>query len=491
MRKTNRAITTVTLALSLFLAALEMTVVSTAMPTVVGELGGIEHYAWVFTAYLLAATITVPVYGKLADLYGRKPIFLFGVGLFLLGSTCSGLSNSIGALIGFRALQGLGAGAMQPIALTIIGDIFTVKQRTKVQGAFSGVWGLAGLVGPLTGGLLVKHLSWRWVFFINIPFALLVIALLVTSFHEHIARKEHSLDWSGAGLLIVGVLTLLLGVQGNISLILALPLAAAFLALFLWVERRALEPVLPFQLFKIREIAISAAAGALFSAAMFGAITYVPLFVQGVLGGTPTQAGGMITPMIVAWPVCSMISGRLLTRMAFRPLIVGGLLVASLGNLLMALVLKAGSPLFIAQIAMALFGAGLGFAATSLLIAVQTSVGWELRGVATASNMFFRTIGGTVGIGVMGGVLVGQLTRDPSVPIEAANALLGPEHGRGLSAEVLRVLGSGLESGLSMNFWIMFAFASSAFLAALFFPRKRRAVADPAQSLNPAGGEAM
>jgi len=186
-----------------------------------------------------------------------------------------------------------------------------------------------------------------------------------------------------------------------------------------------------------------------------------------------------------------MISGRLLTRMAFRPLIVGGLLVASLGNLLMALVLKAGSPLFIAQIAMALFGAGLGFAATSLLIAVQTSVGWELRGVATASNMFFRTIGGTVGIGVMGGVLVGQLTRDPSVPIEAANALLGPEHGRGLSAEVLRVLGSGLESGLSMNFWIMFAFASSAFLAALFFPRKRRAVADPAQSLNPAGGEAM
>jgi len=491
MRKTNRAITTVTLALSLFLAALEMTVVSTAMPTVVGELGGIEHYAWVFTAYLLAATITVPVYGKLADLYGRKPVFLFGVGLFLLGSTFSGLSNSIGALIGFRALQGLGAGAMQPIALTIIGDIFTVKERAKVQGAFSGVWGLAGLVGPLTGGLLVKYLSWRWGFFINIPFALAVIVLLITSFHEQITRKEHSLDWLGAGLLMVAVLALLLGVQGNISLAFALPLAGAFLTVFFWVERRALEPVLPLQLFKIPEIAISGAAGAFFSAAMFGAITYVPLFVQGVLGGTPTQAGGMITPMIVAWPICSIIAGRLVTRIAFRPVIVGGLLVASFGNLMMAMVLKAGSSLFIAQVAMALFGAGLGFAATSLLIAVQTSVGWELRGVATASNMFFRTIGGTVGIGMMGGVLVGQLTRDSSVPIEAANALLGPEHGRSLSADMLRILGSGLESGLSMNFWIMFAFASAAFLAALFFPRKRRAVADPTQSLSTASGEAI
>jgi len=487
MHKTNRAITTVTLALSLFLAALEMTVVSTAMPTVVGDLGGIEHYAWVFTAYLLAATITVPVYGKLADLYGRKPVFLFGVGLFLVGSTLSGLSRSMGALVASRALQGLGAGAMQPIALTIIGDIFTVKQRAKVQGAFSGVWGLAGLIGPLAGGLLVKYLSWRWVFFINIPFGVVVIALLVTSFHEQITRREHSLDWWGAALLMLGVLALLLGVQGNISLGLSLPLAVFLLLLFAWVESRSAEPVLPLQLFKIPEIAISAAAGAFFSAAMFGAITYVPLFVQGVLGGSPTQAGGMITPMIVAWPVCSIISGRLVTRVPFRPLIVAGLLLASLGTLTMAMALKAGSSLLMAQLAMAVFGAGLGFAATSLLIAVQTSVGWELRGVATASNMFFRTIGGTVGIGLMGGVLVSRLTQDLAVPIEAANSLLGPEHGRSLSAEVLKVLASGLESGLSTNFWIMFAFAWAAFLCALFFPRGRKAVAGPSTGLSPAG----
>ncbi len=472
MRQTHRGVTTVALALSLFMSALELTVVSTAMPTVVGEVGGIEHYAWVFTAYLLAATVTVPIYGKLADLYGRKPVMLFGIGLFLAGSVASGLSGTIHALIVFRALQGLGAGAMQPIALTIIGDIYTLEQRARVQGAFSGVWGLAGLIGPLAGGLIVKYLSWRWVFFINVPFGLLVIVLLATRFHEKVGRREHSLDWLGAGLLAAGVLALLTGVQQTLPLAVAFPVAGFLLVLFVWVERRAREPVLPLRIFEIREIAIGSGAGALFSGAMFGAITYVPLFVQGVLLGTPTQAGGMITPMIVAWPACSMISGRLLTRVGFRPLIAGGFLLASVGCLLMALLLKPNSSMLIPQIAMGVFGAGLGFAATALLIAVQTSVGWELRGVATASNMFFRTIGGALAIGAMGGVLAARLARDPLIPIQAANALLGPDHGRSLSPDVLRMLGGQLESGLVTNFWIIFALALAAFVTSLFFPER-------------------
>ncbi len=470
MRKTHRGVTTVALALSLFMAALELTVVSTAMPTVVGEVGGIEHYAWVFTAYLLAATVTLPIYGKLADLYGRKPVLLFGIGFFLAGSVASGLSGTIHALIIFRAIQGLGAGAMQPIALTIIGDIYTLEQRARVQGAFSGVWGLAGLIGPLAGALIVKYLSWRWVFFINVPFGLLVIALLATRFHEEVGRREHSLDWLGAGLLAAGVLALLAGVQQTLPPAVAFPLAVFLLVLFVWVERRAREPVLPLRIFKIPEIAIAAGAGALFSGAMFGAITYVPLFVQGVLSGTPTQAGGMITPMIVAWPMCSLISGRLLTRVGFRPLIVGGFFLAAFGNLLMALLLKPNSSMLIPQIAMGVFGAGLGFASTALLIAVQTSVGWELRGVATASNMFFRTIGGTLASGAMGGVLAARLTRDPQIPVQAANALLGPDHGRSLSPDVLRMLGGQLEAGLVINFWIIFGLAFAAFVTALFFP---------------------
>ncbi|WNG58324.1 MFS transporter [Archangium gephyra] len=474
MRTTHRPLTTVALALSLFMAALEMTVVSTAMPTVVGELGGLQSYAWVFTAYMLASTVTVPIYGKLADLYGRKPVLLFGIGLFLVGSVLSGLATSMNMLIAFRTLQGLGAGSMQPVALTIVGDLYTLEQRAKVQGVFSGVWGLAGLVGPLTGGLIVKYLTWHWVFFINVPVGLGAFALLVFFFHEQVQHKPQKLDYAGAVLLSAGVVALLFGVQGIGRNLPELLLGAVLLAAFVWVERRVAEPVIPMTIFKNPAITISAVAGGLFSAAMFGATTYVPLYVQGVLGGSPTLAGGMITPMIVGWPVASLFAGRLLLKTGFRPLIVGGLGLSVIGTGAMALLLKPESSLLIPELAMALFGIGLGFTATSLLIAVQTSVGWELRGVATASHMFFRTIGGALGVGLMGGVVVSQLMKDPSVPLEAANELLGPEHGRGLSPALFQTLSGALGTGLTINFWIICAATVAAFAAGLFFPKVKR-----------------
>jgi EmrB/QacA subfamily drug resistance transporter len=479
MRTTHRPLTTLALVLSLFMAALEMTVVSTAMPTVVSELGGIHNYAWVFTAYMLSSTITVPIFGKLSDLYGRKPVLLFGIGLFLVGSIASGLSTSMNMLIAFRTLQGLGAGAMQPVSLTIIGDIYSLEQRAKVQGAFSAVWGLAGLVGPLAGGLIVKYLSWHWVFFINVPVGLGAAALLVAFFHEQVQRKPQQLDFAGAALLAGWVVALLIGVQGIGRNLLALPVAAVLLAAFIAVERKAADPVIPMSIFRRPAIAISSSAGALFSAAMFGATTYVPLYVQGVLGGSPTLAGGMITPMIVGWPVASVFAGRMLLKASFRPLIVGGLGLTVVGTGLMALLLKPGTPLLVPQFAMALFGIGLGFASTALLIAVQTSVGWELRGVATASNMFFRTIGGALGVGLMGGVMVTQLLKDPRVPVSAANELLGPEHGRGLPSELLQSLSGALSTGLTINFWLIFAFAAASFVAGLFFPRVSRSQGAP------------
>ncbi|MCE9669754.1 MFS transporter [Myxococcus stipitatus] len=479
MSATHRPLTTLALALSLFMAALEVTIVSTAMPTVVGELGGIQRYAWVFTAYMLSSTISVPIYGKLSDLYGRKPILLFGIGLFLLGSIASGLSPSMDLLIVFRTLQGLGAGAIQPVALTIIGDIYTLEQRAKVQGAFSAVWGVAGLVGPVTGGLIVKHLSWHWIFFINVPVGILAMALIAAFFHEQVERRPQQLDYAGAALLSVGVVALLFGVQGVGVNLWGLPVGLAVLGVFVWVERRAAAPVIPMSIFRQPAIAIASVAGAMFSAAMFGATTYVPLYVQAVLGESATAAGGMITPMIVGWPLAALFAGRLLLKTGFRPLIVGGLGLTVVGTTLIALLLKPDMPLWGLQVAMALFGVGLGFSSTALMIAVQTSVGWELRGVATASNMFFRTIGGALGVGLMGGVMVSRLLEDPSIPLSAANALLGPERGQDLPEPVLRSLSGALTRGLTFNFWLICGFTVAAFVAGLFFPRVSRAPGTP------------
>ncbi len=353
-----------------------------------------------------------------------------------------------------------------------------------MQGVFSAVWGLSGLLGPLAGGLIIKWLSWHWVFYINVPVGLGVAVLLVAFFHEGIEKKRPSLDIGGAVLLSLGVVALLLGVQGGGNPAVPLALALVLLVAFVLVERKVKEPLMPPAIFARPAIAIASVCSALFSAAMFGATTYIPLFVQGVLGGTPTQAGGMITPMLVGWPLCSLIGGRLIVKVGFRPLIRGGLGLAAMSTVAMALVLRPGTPLLLPEIAMGLFGCGLGFTATALLIAIQTSVGWELRGVVTASNMFFRTIGGALGVGAMGGVLVAQLTADPRVPVSAANELLGPEHGRGLGNEVLRQLSGSLAKGLATNFWIMAAAAVLAFGFSLLFPRVK-------PGTSPSTGEAM
>ena len=468
--KTNRPLTVVSLILSLSMAAMEMTVVSTAMPTVVGDLGGIHYYSWVFTAYLLTSTVTVPIYGKLADLYGRKPVLLTGIAIFLVGSMASGLSKSIGALIAFRALQGLGSGAMQPTTLTIVGDIYSLEERARMQGLFGAVWGVAGLVGPLLGGVIVKYLSWRWVFFINVPAGIASATLLVVALHEEVEHRRHSLDLLGAALLTVGLTALLFGAQGKRSSAIGLPLAAACLLVFFVVERRANEPVLPLALFRQRVMAVATAAGALVGAGMISMVTYVPLYVQGVLGGSPTQAGASITPMVIGWPIASALSGRVLPRVGFRPLVRAGLSISAFAAIALALFLRPTASLRVPQAASALFGVGLGIANTALLIAVQTSVEWRQRGVATASTMFARTIGGTLAVGFLGGILASALSGDASVPADAADRLLGPQHGAGLDPTVLSTLSLSLQSGLATVFWVIAAIAVLAAAISLLFP---------------------
>ena len=449
-----------------------MTVVSTAMPTVVGDLGGIHFYSWVFTAYLLTSTVTVPLYGKLADLYGRKPVLLFGIGVFLVGSMASGLARGIGTLIAFRAVQGLGAGAMQPTTLTIVGDIYNLEERSRMQGVFGAVWGVAGLVGPLLGGIIVKYLSWRWVFFINVPGGIAAAALLMIALHEDVAHRQHSLDWAGAGLLTVGLSALLFGAQGGSASAIGLPVAAVLLVLFVIVERRAAEPVLPLGLRRSwAVIGVATLAGALVGAGMISMVTYVPLYVQGVLGGSPTEAGSAITPMVIGWPIASAISGRALPRVGYRPLIRSGLAISAAAAVAVALLLRPGASLHVPQTMSALFGVGLGFANTALLIAVQTSVEWRQRGVATASTMFARTIGGTLAVGALGAILSAALVSDPSLPPGAADRLLGPEHGAGLAPTVVRALANSLQGGLETVFWAIAGISIVAAITSLFFPR--------------------
>jgi EmrB/QacA subfamily drug resistance transporter len=468
--KTNRPLTVISLLLSLSMAAMEMTVVSTAMPTVVGDLGGIHYYSWVFTAYLLTSTVTVPLYGKLADLYGRKPVLLAGIGVFLVGSMASGLARSIGALIAFRALQGLGAGAMQPTTLTIVGDIYNLEERSRMQGVFGAVWGVAGLIGPLLGGIIVKYLSWRWVFFINVPAGIAAAALLVVALHENVEHRQHSLDWIGAGLLTLGLTALLFGVHGGRASSIGLPLAVLCLVLFYFAEQKAPEPVLPLDLFRQRAIGVSTAAGALVGAGMIAMVTYVPLYVQGVLGGSPTEAGSAITPMVIGWPIASAVSGRALPRVGFRALVRSGLAISAAAAVALALLLRPGVSLHVPQALSALFGVGLGLANTALLIAVQTSVEWRQRGVATASTMFARTIGGTLAVGVLGAILSAALLRDGSLPPDAADQLLGPAHGAGLDPAVVRSLSVALQAGLGTVFWAIAAISVAAAATSIFFP---------------------
>jgi EmrB/QacA subfamily drug resistance transporter len=468
VKRTSRPLTVVALLLGLSLAAMEMTVVSTAMPTVVAELGGLSLYAWAFAAYLLATTVTVPIWGKLADLRGRKPVLLAGIALFLAGSAGCGAAGSMGTLIAWRAVQGLGAGAMQPVTFTIVGDLFDVYERGRMQGIFGAVWGLAGLVGPLVGGAIVHSLGWRWIFWVNLPFGLASAAVLAIAYHERPERHEHRLDVGGAALLAVVVVAALLAARSLDASLVAVPVAAVAAALFLLVERRAREPLVPLDLFRTRVMAVASLCGALMGAAMIGTVTYVPLWVQSVLGLPPTSAGAAIAPMAIGWPVASAISGRLVPRLGFKRLLVGGFATSAAAALLAALLLRPGLPLVAVQAIMALYGFGLGTANPPLLIAIQTSVDWNRRGVATASTLFFRTIGGALAVGILGGVLAHALARGGARP-ELVEKLLGPERA-GLDPALVASVAGTLQGAMGVVFWAGAAIAAAALAAVLAFP---------------------
>jgi EmrB/QacA subfamily drug resistance transporter len=501
----------------MFLAALEATVVGTAMPTVIASLGGLNHYSWVFSAYLITSTVTVPVWGKLSDLYGRRIVYQIGIAVFLLGSVLSGLSGSMTQLIVFRAIQGLGAGALVPLGMTIIGDIFTLEERARMQAYFSGVWGFASVVGPIAGGFITDQLSWRWVFYINLPIGLITALILGLSLKEPKRTERPAIDYFGAALLMASITLLMLGLVESTSLSsllaphnLALFAGAFVLAiLFFFVEQRVADPIIPFQLFRNRVVSVSITVGFLAGVAMFGAISFVPLFAQGALGASATEAGSLLTPLMLSWVGMSIIGGRLLLKIGYRITAIVGFIFLTLGFVFLSLFQPSMMRLWL-YVDLVLIGAGLGLTMLTLLIAVQQAVPRNQLGIATSLNQFSRSIGGAIGVAVMGAVLsaglatqLGEyasrenssLSREQAAALASnPNALIEPSARAGLSPEAFNALQNAMAGAIHNVFWIGTALAALALLVAFFFlPRKGNKTIEPPSEENcgAATGERM
>jgi EmrB/QacA subfamily drug resistance transporter len=393
------------LLLGMSLGALEATVVSTAMPTVIAQLGGLAHYSWVFSAYLLTSTASVPIWGRLSDLYGRRRLYLLGVVVFLVGSVLSGAATSMVQLIAARAIQGLGAGAIIPLSMTIIGELYTIQERPRTQALFSGVWGLASVAGPLVGGYITDALTWRWVFFLNVPFGAFCLAVIASAYPASRGTKPVRVDWLGAGLLFGGVSSLLLALGDDTGPVVPWALlTAALLTGFVFAQRRAEEPILPIDLLRNPLVARSVLVVFLVGIALFGAITFIPLFVQAVMGGSATQAGQVLTPLFIGWVIMSVVGARTSLQLGYKRVAIAGSVAMTLGFIGLAF-LEADSTTTLLFPACFMLGAGMGFQMLSLLLAVQHGVERSQLGIATSLTQFSRSIGAAVGVAAMGALL--------------------------------------------------------------------------------------
>lgn len=420
--------------LGMLLSALDQTVVGTAMPRIIADLNGLQHYAWVFTAYMLASTVTVPIYGKLSDIYGRRPFFIGGMILFLLGSALSGMSQNMTQLILFRGLQGLGAGGMMPIVQAIVGDIFTPAERGKWQGLLMGVFGIATIIGPTLGGWLTDSWGWRWVFYVNMPVGVVAIVTAGFALPGQSRHREHTIDYTGVATLIAGTVPLLLafswaGTQYpwlSTQIVGLLVFAVAMLAIFFFIEMRAPEPIISPSLFRNGIFSVSVIATFLVSIGMFGAIMYLPLFVQGVIGQSATSSGAVLTPMMLGFVVSSIIGGQIMARTGrYKVLALSGFIVAAAGMFLLShMTMNATNALVVRN--MAITGLGIGVMMSLFTIVVQNAFPFQQLGQVTASLQFFRSIGGTIGVAILGSVMTNHFQSNFQGHLPAALTQLVP-----------------------------------------------------------------
>ncbi|SHK43734.1 drug resistance transporter, EmrB/QacA subfamily [Pseudonocardia thermophila] len=393
------------------LIAIDSTIISTAVPSIVADIGGFTEFPWLFSCYLLAQAVTVPVYGKLADLFGRRPVLLIGIGVFLVGSVLCGLAWAMPVLIAARVVQGLGAGAIQPMAVTIVGDLYTTAERARVQGYIASVWAMSSVVGPTLGGLLSEYASWRWIFLINVPLCLITAALVVKKFAERVQRGRPRIDVRGSVLLTAGLTLALLAIlEGGQAWAWLSPAgiaitggAVVLLTVFVLVERKAAEPVLPLWVFKRRLLVVSGIIAVGAGAIWLGLSSYVPTYVQVVLGHGPLVAGLAVGALLLGWPAAASQSGRIFLRFGFRVCVVLGTSLAVIGSAFL-LTLDEETPVLLVAAFCAFIGLGMGFTVAPTVIASQSSVGWSERGVVTAANMFLRSTGSAVGVAVFGAI---------------------------------------------------------------------------------------
>lgn len=462
------------------LASFESTVVSTAMPTIIGDLSGLPLYTWVFAIYLLASTVSMPLYGRLADIHGRRRILLTAITVFLSGAGLCAAARSMPQLIAARALQGLGAGGLVPVALTVTADIYTLEERAKIQGVFSSVWGFAALVGPLMGAFMTITFGWRSIFSINIPLGFVAFYLVATQLVESRADAPTPLDVAGALTLTVGVTALLFGVlRGGESAFLSRSVQLALvsfglvtLGLFAWIETRRAHPLVPPELFSRVRTACPYVGGILLGTTIFGVDTFVPLFVQGARGGTAGAAGAVITPIVLCWAISAAIAARTIVRFGFRWTARLGafLILGGFAGLILAAVKEA--PVVWISAACALIGLGLGPSSMSQVLAIQSLAEERVRGVATSLVPFFRTVGGSVGVGLLGGILASGLSAHLGPLAATAGRLLAGHGGDavpGLSPMALR---QAIEGSLLPVFWVLFGLAGVSLFVTAGFPER-------------------
>lgn len=461
----GRALATVfgALMLGMFLAALDQTIVSTALPTIVGDLGGLDHLAWVVTSYLLASTVLTPLYGKLGDMYGRKPLFLAAILIFLAGSMLAGLSQSMGQLIAFRAVQGIGAGGLMVGAQAIIADIVPARERGRYMGLIGAVFAVASVAGPLLGGFFVETISWRWVFYVNMPIGLLAVLVVVFKLHLRTPAQRHSIDYLGAVLLTTSVsaLTLLTTwggtdhAWGSPTIIGLGVVSVAFLAAFVWQERRAAEPIIPLSLFRSAVFRIASALGFVVGLAMFGAIIFIPLFLQLVYGVSPTSSGLRMLPLIGGLLAASVASGRIITRIGrYRACPIAGTAVTGLGMLLLSR-LQVDTPPWLASAFMLVLGVGLGLTMQVIVLVVQNDAPRRDVGVATSSATFLRSMGGSLGVALFGAIFASRL----DAKLTALPAAVSSKLSRGINVNPAQI--HALPAPLRHDFLLAFADALS------------------------------
>ncbi|AXH98555.1 MFS transporter [Sporosarcina sp. PTS2304] len=482
-KETKRPLVLAAVMLAMFVGAVEATIVTTAMPTIASELGGFSRYSWIFSSYLLMSTVTVLIYGKLADLFGRKPIFFIGLTIFLIGSVLCGFATSMEQLIVYRLIQGIGAGAVMPIATTIVGDMYTTEERAKIQGYLSSVWGISAVSGPVIGGLLVQYVNWQFVFWVNVPLGILSMAGIYFFLHEPKETRKASIDYKGAFLLATALSSILFWlVEGgqsfnrlSISSLLLLIVSILLFTLFFRQERLAKDPLVSFSIWKNPVILYANLVSLTTGIILIGVSSYLPTYVSGVMEQKAIIAGFALTTMSIGWPLASSVAGHLLIR--FGPFLVsfaGGVSLV-IGSMMFVFMNASLGPIWAAASSF-FIGIGMGLTNTSFIVTIQGAVSREQRGSATAANMFMKNFGNTIGASVFGAILNGMLLSyfaagNLSYSIDDVNGLLTEEGRSMIPFAELHKLQEGLQNSLHWVYIAIAVFAVISLVLILRIPR--------------------